>query len=125
MAVFTSLIFSRRHKVLSRSLLGLAAVVSVLLSIMSGFGLIFLCGVPFTPVTQLLPFVMFGIGLDDAFVIMGAWLRGYSESEGQVDQMAKTVHEVGLSITLTSITSAVAFGFGCFLKVPTTYRPST
>mmetsp|Transcript_2100 Transcript_2100/g.5182 ORF Transcript_2100/g.5182 Transcript_2100/m.5182 type:complete len:105 (+) Transcript_2100:1283-1597(+) len=70
MSVFTSLFFARGHPIYSRSLLGFSAVVSVLLSIMSGFGLMFCCGVPFTSMSQLLPFVMFGIGLDDAFIIM-------------------------------------------------------
>ena len=45
MSIFTALIFARRHPVQSRSLLGFTAVVSVLLAIMSGYGLAFLCGV--------------------------------------------------------------------------------
>jgi uncharacterized BrkB/YihY/UPF0761 family membrane protein len=44
MAIFTSLIFWKKDKVQSRSLLGFGAVVTVLLSIMSGYGLQFLIG---------------------------------------------------------------------------------
>jgi hypothetical protein len=44
MAIFTSLIFWKKDKVQSRSLLGFCAVVTVLLSIMSGYGLLFLIG---------------------------------------------------------------------------------
>lgn len=57
MGVFTSVVFWKRDRVRSRSLLGLMAVVSVLLSIMAGYGLMFVCGVPFTSMTQILPFM--------------------------------------------------------------------
>ena len=53
MSVFTAVIFASKDKVYSRSLLGFSAVVGVLLSLMSGFGLMFLCGVPFTSMTQI------------------------------------------------------------------------
>lgn len=42
----------------SRALLGLAGVVSILLSIMTGYGLMFLIGVPFTSMTPLVPFIV-------------------------------------------------------------------
>lgn len=45
MATFTSMIFFRRDKVQSRSLLGITAVLSVLLSIICGYGILFLIGV--------------------------------------------------------------------------------
>jgi Patched family len=47
MAAFTALVFARRHKVYSRASLGAAAVMSVMFSILSGFGLLFIVGVPF------------------------------------------------------------------------------
>lgn len=45
MGIFTSCIFSRRDPVQSRSFLGFTAVLSVFLSIMSGYGLMFICGI--------------------------------------------------------------------------------
>jgi len=60
MSGFTAFVFSKRHKVESRSVLGIAAVLSVLFSVMSGYGLLFIIGVPFTSMTQLLPFLIFG-----------------------------------------------------------------
>jgi uncharacterized BrkB/YihY/UPF0761 family membrane protein len=44
MGIFTSLVFWKKDKVQSRSLLGFGAVMTVLLSIMSGYGLQFLIG---------------------------------------------------------------------------------
>lgn len=58
MSLFTATAFARRDPVRSRSLLGVAAVCAVFLSIASGFGLLFLCKVPFSSLTQILPFIM-------------------------------------------------------------------
>jgi uncharacterized BrkB/YihY/UPF0761 family membrane protein len=44
MGIFTSLVFWKNDKVQSRSLLGFGAVVTVLLSIISGYGLQFVIG---------------------------------------------------------------------------------
>jgi len=63
MGIFTSLVFFRKDKVLSRSLLGFTAVISVFLSIVAGYGFMFLCAVPFTSMTQILPFVFFGVSV--------------------------------------------------------------
>jgi len=94
--------------------------------------------------TQLLPFVVFGvsffcinciystllililvpygagvfqIGLDDAFVIMGA----YSRTDPLLDVSERvhiTMEEIGTSITLTTLTSMLAFGLGCLASIP-------
>jgi Patched family len=48
MGVFTSSIFFKKDRIRSRSTLGFMAVVSILLSILAGYGLMFVCGVPFS-----------------------------------------------------------------------------
>lgn len=58
MLVFTCSVFCKRNAVGSQTLLGLAGVVSVLLAIMTGYGLMFVCGVPFSSMTPLLPFIV-------------------------------------------------------------------
>eukprot|EP00980_Cylindrotheca_fusiformis_P021987 scaffold8861_cov98-Cylindrotheca_fusiformis.AAC.1 len=75
MSLFTCFVFYKRDWVYSRCMLGFGAVCSVLFSIIFGYGLLFIIGVPFTSMTQVVPFVMFGIGLDDAFIIWGAYKR--------------------------------------------------
>lgn len=120
MSLFTASVFVKRDPVQSRAGLGFAAVVAILLSIASGFGLLFCIGVPFTSITQLLPFLLFGIGLDDAFVVMGAYQRT-NETKDPVDRIADTIADIGLSITLTTLTSATAFALGCISSVPAVY----
>lgn len=59
MGIFTAMIFYRRNQVQSRSFLGFMAVVSVLFSIMSGYGFMFLVGIsvriPFGKITSFDP----------------------------------------------------------------------
>jgi hypothetical protein len=70
--------------------------------------------------TQILPFIMFGIGLDDAFIIAGAFDRTDPRKDC-VDRIYQTFEDVGVSVTLTSITSATAFGLGCISSIPAVY----
>jgi Patched family len=60
MSVFTALALSRwGDPVHSRALLGVGAVITVLLSLCAGFGIMFLTRVPFSNLTQILPFIIF------------------------------------------------------------------
>ena len=120
MSIFTCAIFFKRDKVRSQSLMGFNAVVSVLLSITSGYGLLFVCDVPFTSMTQILPFVIFGVGLDDAFILSGAYSRT-DHTKTPVERVHATIEDVGVSITLTTLTSTLAFALGTISEIPAVY----
>ncbi|CAB9519465.1 Pick C1-like protein 1 [Seminavis robusta] len=117
MVSFTMGIYFRRHPVQSRALLGVAAAVTVCCSIMSGFGLMFIFGVPFTNLTMLVPFVIFGVGLDDTFIITGGFARTNPEDDIE-ERIRQTLKDVGLSISVTTITTTVAFGLGSVSNIP-------
>lgn len=117
MSVFTCLVFYKNDRVQSRCLLGLCSVAAVGLCLMTGCGLMFLIGIPFTSMTQLLPFVVFGVGLDDCFIIMGAYFRT-DPSIDPVERVRLTMSEVGSSISLTTITTMTAFILGCISSIP-------
>jgi len=120
MSIFTCVVFFQFDWVFSRSLLGFGAVVSVLLAIMSGYGLLFIFGIPFTSMTQILPFIMFGIGLDDAFIISGAFRRTDTGKATAV-RIHETMDEVSVAIFLTTLTSVLAFASGCLSSIPAVY----
>jgi hypothetical protein len=112
MSLFTCLVFYRRSWVYSRCMLGLGAVFSILLSILFVYGVMFIIGVPFTSMTQVVPFVMFGIGLDDAFIIWGAYQR--SDRDKNVEErIHDTMEEIGVFVFVTMLTSVIAFSLGC------------
>jgi Niemann-Pick C1 protein len=120
MGLFTSIIFFKRDRIQSRSLFGFTAVISIVLSIMAGYGLMFICGVPFTSMTQLLPFIFFGVGLDDAFIITGAYFR-LDRAIDPLDRVCITMDEIGMGIFLTTLTSAAAMASGCSSSTPAVY----
>ena len=60
---------------------------------------------------------MFGIGLDDAFIITGAYART-DKTKTPEERIHDTIEQVGLSILLTTFTSVVAFSLGCLSTIP-------
>lgn len=120
MSCFTCWVFSKRDAVKSRSLLGLGAVVCVFLSVISGYGFMWIVGVNFTSLSQILPFVMFGIGLDDAFIMIGAYNRT-DPNKDVVERIQDATRDIGLSIVLTTVTTSTAFGLGCLSNLPALY----
>eukprot|EP00934_Nitzschia_sp_Nitz4_P002728 Nitzschia sp. Nitz4//scaffold71_size96697//41966//44816//NITZ4_004693-RA/size96697-augustus-gene-0.144-mRNA-1//1//CDS//3329557241//2718//frame0 len=117
MSIFTALVFFKCDKVQSRATMGFGAVCCVFLAIATGYGLLFIIGTPFTSMTQILPFIMFGIGLDGAFILSGSFLRT-SPSDPIVHRIEQTVEDIGMSITLTTLTSTTAFALGCLSTIP-------
>lgn len=115
-SIFCCLVFWRKDKVHSRTLLGVGAVVTIVFSVMTSFGLMFLCGVPFTTSTPMLPFLIFGIGLDDSFIIIGSYNR--TRGTNILKRIEWTMKDVSVSIFITTLTSAFAFALGCFSDIP-------
>ena len=57
-----------------------------------------------------------GVGLDDAFVILGSYLR--TSGTNIEKRIELTMKEISLSIFLTSLTSAMAFAIGISSNIP-------
>jgi len=101
----------------SRRLLGVSDVFLVLVACVGGFGSTLFLGVPFTVLTQILPFILVGIGIDDAFVIVNA----FDKTDASLDipeRVGQAMGRVGVSITLTSLTDIVAFLLGATCVFP-------
>ena len=62
-------------------------------------------------------FSFVGIGLDDAFIIAGAFDKT-DPTKDSVERIRETFEEVGLSIALTTITTSLAFGLGAMSSIP-------
>ena len=65
----------------------------------------------------MLPFVVYGVGLDDTFIITGAYFRT-DPKKSILTRVNDTMDEVGLSISLTTITTMLAFALGCLSSIP-------
>jgi Niemann-Pick C1 protein len=124
MALFTAFAMTRWSKntknqrfVTSNFALGLGATATVILSAMTGYGFCTLCGLKITYMTQVLPFVLFGIGVDDSFVIVGA----YYETDPSLPFRARIremAHLSAPSITATTATDMLAFALGASSTIP-------
>jgi len=108
--------FGKWDRVMSQGLLGFGAVVTIVASIMASFGILFIIGIPFTTQTMMVPFLMFGIGLDDAFIIHGSYNRR-AHIKDIKERIHSTMEDVGVSIFLTTVTSMLAFILGSFSDI--------
>jgi len=108
----------------SRWTMSLSALVLVGMSIAASFGVSSAFGLFFGPVHSLLPFILLGIGVDDAFVIVNAFNRerkGPRSSESDEDlatRAGRAMKRAGASITVTSLTDLVAFGISASSRLP-------
>lgn len=71
--IFAHIVLFKNSPVFSKAHLATGSIISVVMSIVTAFGLAQLFGVKFNLVVQTLPFILLGLGMDDTFVIMGAY----------------------------------------------------
>ncbi|XP_071943753.1 patched domain-containing protein 3-like [Antedon mediterranea] len=92
-------------------------VLSAGLAILSAFGVMGFCGIPFIDVVASTPILILSIGVDDMFIMLCSWRRTNIRSSVE-DRMSETLSEAALSITITSLTDALAFGVGTITQFP-------
>lgn len=114
----------------SRVLLGCVAVLSVALSIAGGYGIaVGVCGVEFNTLCAILPFILVGIGVDDAFVLVSGLDRASAQLTYEPEQrktykeiaqerIQQTMATVGPTVTATSLTNIIAFLLGSITAIP-------
>ncbi|XP_044280954.1 patched domain-containing protein 3-like [Varanus komodoensis] len=86
-------------------------VLSSGLSVVSSFGLLMFCGVPFVVTAANAPFLILGVGIDDMFIMVSCWQHTKVEDRVQ-DRMGDTYAEAAVSITITTLTDVLAFYVG-------------
>lgn len=109
----------------SRWSMSFSALILVALSTVAGFGVASLAGLIYGPVHSVLPFVLLGIGVDDAFVIANAFdreregvPRELEDDESMVKRGARALARSGASISVTSLTDLVAFAISSSSALP-------
>ncbi|XP_062377856.1 patched domain-containing protein 3-like [Sardina pilchardus] len=86
-------------------------VLSAGLAVLSSFGLLLFCGMPFVMTVATAPFLILGIGVDDMFIMISCWQKTKVKTEVE-DRMAETYKEAAVSITITTLTNVLAFYIG-------------
>ncbi|XP_075684833.1 patched domain-containing protein 3-like [Rhinoderma darwinii] len=86
-------------------------VISSGLAVLSSFGLLLLCGVPFVITVGNAPFLILGVGVDDMFIMISSWQQTKVKNKVE-ERMAETYAEAAVSITITTLTDVLAFYIG-------------
>ncbi|KFV83748.1 Patched domain-containing protein 3, partial [Struthio camelus australis] len=100
--------------------LACCGVVSAGLAVLSSFGLMLYCGVPFVVTVANAPFLILGVGVDDMFIMIACWeknARERSKSDTKT-RMAETYAEAAVSVTITTLTDVLAFFIGTWTAFP-------
>ncbi|XP_060900293.1 patched domain-containing protein 3 [Labrus mixtus] len=87
-------------------------VLSTGLAVLSSFGLLLLLNQPFVMTVASCPFMILGIGLDDMFIMISCWQRT-RVLDSVPDRLAETYKEAAVSISITTMTDALALFLGC------------
>ena len=114
--IYVFLQFSECSVVGARFTLAAAGIATVGLALGVAYGLGSITS-PNTPVHSVLAFLLFGIGVDDVFVIAGTFSRSKS-TDSIPRRVAVTLQHAGSSVLLTSVTDALAFGISATTSLP-------
>ncbi|CAM9170392.1 unnamed protein product, partial [Ectocarpus sp. 8 AP-2014] len=119
MVAFVSVAIGRccTGPVKQRSWLGVSGIMLVVASGLAAYGLNSGFRVPFTSLSQILPFILVGIGVDDMFVIVAAYDHT-DPSLAVEERVALGVKRCGVSVTYTSLTNFFAFLLGSMTSLP-------
>ncbi|CEL93643.1 unnamed protein product [Vitrella brassicaformis CCMP3155] len=112
-----SVTYRHRNLVRSQMLVALTGVAIVGLSLCLTYGICALAGIPFTAVVGLSPFLILGIGVDNIFIIINTLHERDPDLESR-ERVSLTMKECGPSITMTTLTSFVAFAAGAGASFP-------
>eukprot|EP00035_Acanthoeca_spectabilis_P006737 m.128708 g.128708 ORF g.128708 m.128708 type:complete len:889 (+) comp13634_c0_seq2:238-2904(+) len=117
MLCFASFVMSTGSWLTSKASLALPAVGFVLLAMVAACGLGSAIGIQYSAVVQLLGFLLLGLGIDDAFVIV----QSYRQSDPGLasgSRIGATMATAGASITVTSLSDMGAFLSGLTNSLP-------
>ncbi|XP_018422992.1 PREDICTED: patched domain-containing protein 3-like [Nanorana parkeri] len=101
----------RRDCVRNKTWVASFGVISAGLAVLSSFGLLLLCGVPFVATVANAPFLILGVGIDDMFIMVSSWQQTKVKS-GVEERMGETYKEAAVSIIITTLTDVIAFYIG-------------
>uniref|UniRef100_A0A915AY64 SSD domain-containing protein n=1 Tax=Parascaris univalens TaxID=6257 RepID=A0A915AY64_PARUN len=94
-----------------------AAVLSPFLGAIVAFGALAWFNFQFYSIMCVTPFLILGIGVDDAFLMLQSWTH-FRSIVCKKERLSKVFVEIGPSITITSLTNMIAFGIGYLTPTP-------
>ncbi|CAH1261987.1 PTCHD3 [Branchiostoma lanceolatum] len=101
----------------SKPFLGMVGVLGAGMAVLATIGLMSYCGIKFNTLVAAMPFLVIGVGVDNMFILLAAW-RKTNPWDSVQERSANTYAEAGVSITITTLTNALAFAVGAITSFP-------
>lgn len=119
-AVYLAANLGKQDIVHSMYTMAAVCLVGVGASYTSSSGIGGFLGTKTNALNQNIPFLLLGLGVDDAFVLVAEYLRHTSESPARSieERISLTAKTAGMSVLITSVTDALAFLIGTSTKLP-------
>ncbi|XP_077159467.1 patched domain-containing protein 3-like [Paroedura picta] len=114
---FSILSCSRFDSVRTKVWVASFGVLTAGMAVLSSFGLLLFCGVPFVITAANAPFLILGVGVDDMFILVSCWQKTKVKDTVR-DRMADTYAEAAVSVTITTLTDVLAFYIGIATSFP-------
>lgn len=121
MLIYLGLTLGRLNCVEARAWMAFAALLSLLCALVMGLGLGCAFGFSINTLVLLIPFILLGVGVDDEIIIVEILNKtqlGENEMNRFDHRLGLAMKHAGLSITLTSFSSIVAFLIGANVDLP-------
>jgi len=119
--VYVTLMLGRLNCVQQRSMLALAGLASIGMTVGFTYGICSAIGLFYGPMHNIIPFLLLGIGIDDMFVIMQCYdnLTPAERLSSDIPStVALTMRRAGVAITVTSLTDFMVFAIGSSTVLP-------
>ena len=117
MVLFCVSAASMSDVVRSKPFIGFLGLFTAIGATIAGFGLACYLGVEFIALNYAAPFLLLGIGIDDTFVMLSAWLRS-PQHASVPERLGICYSEAAVSVTVTSITNILSFFAGVITPFP-------
>uniref|UniRef100_A0A915Q434 SSD domain-containing protein n=1 Tax=Setaria digitata TaxID=48799 RepID=A0A915Q434_9BILA len=106
-------------------ILAVMACTMPLLACSTALAILFLCGMRFSSILCVVPFLVLSIGIDSSYLMIHEWQRvtkeirdGEKKGETVGHRMSEVLSEVGPAILISALTNILADAVGCFTSSP-------
>ena len=105
----------------ARPWLAVVTIFVMIMALITSYGIGCAMGYPMTSLVFLIPYLLLGVGVDDEIIIVEAVDREQEvigDQEAGGERFEKALRDCGLSISLTSFCSVMAFAIGSTVTMP-------
>ncbi|KFD52451.1 patched family protein [Trichuris suis] len=102
---------------ISKPILALVGVIGAGIGVSSAVGLMNLCGMIYTQIVAVMPFLVVSVRLDNTFLMISA-VRRTSPQKSVEDRIGDAMSEAAVSITITVLTDVFSFALGILTNIP-------